>query len=211
MLRAESGTVEVDSIEFVPYNRRRNSTASLKMEYGPILSGELHPVGGKIARSHTDWDSMIDPASGVSIAGGAAGTTAINTRWLFDVSIGSTNCGVLLAQSYHGLSGHGLNAGYMVIRSGADLIIRQWNGTATDTTVTGVFAATGMVRCLIEVDYDAATGLMQVYVDGTARGAAFTPAWKHFAAGLVTGATAGAAPYASGQYSVCRTGSGETI
>jgi hypothetical protein len=210
VIRAETGTLEIDSIEFVPYVRGRDSIAAMNMEYGPIVSGVLHPVGGAGARGATDWDSMIDPASGTAITTGAAGTTNVKTRWVFDLALGVANSGVLLAHAVRGGIGYGMNTGYMFLRNGSDLIIREWNETATDQTVAGVFAATGIVRPILEITHDDTSGQLTVRVDGVVAGSSFTPAWKQFSAGLIAGAASGPG-YASGQYVVCRTGSGETV
>jgi hypothetical protein len=210
VIRAETGTIEIDSIEFVPFVRGRDSIAVMSMEYTPIITGALHPVGGAGARGATDWDSMIDPQSGTAITTGAAGTTNVKTRWVFELALGVANSGVLLAHAVRGGIGYGMNTGYMFLRNGADLIIREWNETATDQTVTSVFAATGIARHILEITHDDVSGQITVRVDGVVKGSSFTPTWKQFCVGLIAGATSGPG-YASGTYVVCRTASGETV
>ncbi|EYR64276.1 hypothetical protein N866_13580 [Actinotalea ferrariae CF5-4] len=207
VLRREAGSVEVDSIEFIPLAdaHRYNGNTTITQRRARALN--LSPVGGPSAgRPNASWDVMVDLSSGVPLTTGAAATTKVNTRWLFDLALGPNTSGVVLAQSVQNVPESGawlIAQGYMFFRSGTSLIARKFDDAgAVDTTFAAAFpSATGIIRCALEVFYDDAADAFTVYLDGTSLGTVTAPAWHYYMAGLLAGTAAGGG-YAAGTATV---------
>ncbi|SEE82229.1 hypothetical protein SAMN04489740_2676 [Arthrobacter alpinus] len=159
-----AGRIEIDAITFVAV--RPSQPAAISQKYKALA---LHPVGGVANRfSLTGSDAMIDTLSGVSLRDGA---TKIPARWMFEATLGTGADGPMLAQSVSDNSAL-IRYGYLALRNGANLILRTFDSATSivDQVITGVFPATGTVRTMIEIDYDATTNALKVYIDGTLKG-----------------------------------------
>lgn len=207
IVRREAGSIEIDSIQFIPLEQMQRFAGNALFEQRRTRAIKLAPVGGvSTGRPNSSWDAMFDVTSGVALASGSAQTTKVNTRWLFDLSLGPNNSGVALSQSIFGNpdSSPWISAqGYLFIRSGTSLIARKLDDAgAVDTTFTSAFAsATGIVRCSLEILYDEVNDKFTIYLDGTLIGDVLTPAWSYYMAGIIAGTAVGGG-YASGSGSV---------
>lgn len=202
------GNLEIDSVSFVPVDSW-NAIGTGAPDFDTRLSRGLdfYPVGGSsVGRSSASWDVCLDTTSGVSLATNSAGSTYTGARWLFDLTLGPSISGVILAQSVYPTVDSMIAQGYMIYRAGTSLIVRKFDaGTITDTTYTAAFAsATGNVRCTLEIYFDPATQLFSIYLDGALKGTVAS-AWKFYMAGLIAGA-AGSLGYSAGTGTVTQPG-----
>jgi hypothetical protein len=204
-LKREAGDIDVDSVIFLPartYLAHASSLGSWDYDRGRPLS--FSPVGGASAgRVNATWDAFYDIGSATATTLGAA-ETATDVRWLFDLTLGENQSGVVLAHavlSPAASAKHMLSQGYFFIRSGTSLIIRKLDNGApsgSDVTVTDAFpSATGVVRCHLEVHYKASDNTFGVYLDGALLETIADPTWKNYFAGIIAG-TASGKGYAAG-------------
>jgi hypothetical protein len=198
VINCESGTLEIDSITFIPVDTHKQFSSGDTFDVRKSRAMNLHPVGGQASRSDSGWDAMIDPTNTVSLRSGSAQTTKANARWLWDLNLGASSNGVILTQGVvTGGTAFLIANGYMVLRDTSNLILRKYDGGAvTDTTVAATFAASGTLRVLMEIDYNAGTDIATLYIDGTSK-ATFTPAWTSLTPGLIAAGT-GTVCYSAG-------------
>lgn len=156
VVRAESGTLDLISIEFIP--------ADITLR-GEPETFTLGPVGGKTVRANTDWEAHSSWYSGVALKSGQPQTTDVQRRWMCDMRLGETMSGLILAPGFSHPAYRTTN-GYFIMRNGgSSLLVRHMVGNQpTDlATVPDVFDADGIISAAIELHYSA--GTIDIYVD----------------------------------------------
>lgn len=164
IVKAESGTIEVDSITFIPVSGRMLAVGDVT-EIRRQFRADLAPVGG----TGSSVDGCVDTAVSVSLRAGST-QTKVSRKWVFDAAL-TPNAGVVLANSVMP-TGAFVRRGHIVARSGTSLVVKSVYGTAAGETVSvtvpNVFAsATGVTRSIITIVHNTSTTKLDVYVDGT--------------------------------------------
>lgn len=160
VVRAESGELEILSVEFLPVD-------SLS-ELAQGVSQSVGPVGGRQSRLSDNWAAVAAWRCGRALRSGASQANHRAGSFLFDVTLGQSNSGVFLANAVHEGQPFYARDGYLFLRNGADFIVRRMaDGVPSDlSTTSGVFPATGMVSTSIEVSL-LASGNAPVSVAGS--------------------------------------------
>lgn len=187
-ITAESGSVDIISVEFLPVSTSAITPAS---NFRPDDPGHvLAPVGGRTRRINVDWDSRMALAASRSMYSGAAQTTAQACTFLFDLRLGVKDSGIAIADAVSAIDPYRVRNGYLIIRADARLIVRQLvNGAATGLAdIAGVFPSTGIVQTMIEVAWNG-TDLL-VYVDNVLQYTIVAPTFKAVHPGIIAGAAA---------------------
>lgn len=183
VVRAESGNLDVISIEFLPVRRGAWNPDAAQIS--------MAPVGGRGGRASSNWQARGSWESGMPLRSNASQTSRVARRWLANLTLGPHNSGLLLGPSFAPEFEYMARDGYFIIRSGSNLIVRQMNaGASTDlATVASVFPATGYVTTAIEVVHDTTAGDLLVYVDNTLRHTIPATSYKYLMAGIIAGNT----------------------
>lgn len=192
---SESGTVDIISVEYLPVDRIAG-----KYRYD-MITKHFAPIGGLNARADVNADAALFWDSGVALRTGATQATVVKPRFLFDLRIGGHLSGVFLAASIDLGKFQMVDNGYMVRRFGTNFRMSKIvDGSATDTTVTYTYPASGIAATTLELYCDGNNIL--VYADQTLVHTFTDNTWRYFIPGIVAGSNTNG--YAAGSMSIAR-------
>jgi hypothetical protein len=183
-----SGSVEIDSVHFVPVRESmRTSTligATTKQRRSD-LAGSVLFGGGTIFQG--TYDGRCDEYTPVHIHTGS-GYTAARIDWAVDFTIPAAGkiTGPAAHASVDTVKDTLMGAGYIFASDNTgQLLIRELTpaGATNLQTIAGVFGS-GKFSGTVSLEVTAA-GVAQVYVDGVAKGTTWTPRWHAFMPGAV--------------------------
>lgn len=183
VVRSESGgALDILSVEFVPWKAGEQTQDA--------WSGSFAPVGGMGPRPSRDWQARIDHSGSTPLSSGAAQTAGLDRKFLFQGTLGATNCGVVLAETTNPVSAFAVANGVGILRAGAVLRVKTFTGgVASDVDVAGVFPASGRWVGSIEAAF--VGGDMLIYVDNVLRHTIVGYPFKLATPGILAGAAAG--------------------
>lgn len=187
VLKAETGTIEVDAIEFLPLGSRTWGAGDVfdAPRTTPLQFSSVGSAGS--VRATSGYEVSVDKTGAASLRA-SDGVTKRDRRWTFNVTLGNLG-GVTLAQTLDPASGNGIGQGYRILRIDGNLRVSvlEYGAAAVDTTINGVFPSTALTpaRCVIECAYVASADELRIYVDGTLRHTIAAPTLTYLLPGLV--------------------------
>ncbi|MCT9624251.1 hypothetical protein HWD94_03820 [Pseudarthrobacter equi] len=186
ILGCDAGTIEIEAIEFVPV-RQSNITPSVGMR---MVKSDI--TGVRVGDTNVPTgaaESVFDPLACFGITNNAM--TGVAARADFTVRFAAHNTpgklqGVALSAGNSKTADHQINGGYVALRDGTNLILREFNGAGVTNplNVANVFPSTGAWDGVISFVFDA-TANLSIYVEGVQAGTAVASKFKQFFPGVL--------------------------